>query len=116
MKMDETVYLYKGEVFYFKDSPLKFDESYSYYPDGALVVCRGKIIEAGAYENIKERYPEAFVTDYSGKLLIYQGEFSNIFWGCEKTQSSFFTSPFFISYIPYNQQAVYTTTCLHNTF
>ena len=37
------------------------------------------------------------------------------FWGCEKTQSSFFTSPF-ISYIPYNQQAVYTTTCLHNTF
>ena len=34
---------------------------------------------------------------------------------CEKTQSSFFTSPF-ISYIPYNQQAVYTTTCLHNTF
>lgn len=68
--MDETVYLYKGEVFYFKDSPLKFDESYSYYPDGALVVCRGKIIEAGAYENIKERYPEAFVTDYSGKLLM----------------------------------------------
>ena len=49
--MDETVYLYKGEVFYFKDSPLKFDESYSYYPDGALVVCQGKIIEAGAYEN-----------------------------------------------------------------
>ena len=44
--MDETVYLYKGEVFYFKDSPLKFDESYSYYPDGALVVCRGKIIES----------------------------------------------------------------------
>ena len=37
------------------------------------------------------------------------------FWGCEKTQSSFFTSHF-ISYIPYNQQAVYTTTCLHNTF
>lgn len=28
----------------------------------------------------------------------------------------FFTSPFFISYIPYNQQVVYTTTCLHNTF
>lgn len=68
--MDETVYLYKGEVFYFKDSPLKFDESYSYYPDGALVVYRGKIIEAGAYENIKEHYPEAFVTDYSGKLLM----------------------------------------------
>ncbi len=38
------------------------------------------------------------------------------FLGCEKTQSSFFTSPFFISYIPYNQQVVYTTTCLHNTF
>ena len=37
------------------------------------------------------------------------------FLGMWKTQSSFFTSPF-ISYIPYNQQAVYTTTCLHNTF
>ena len=29
------------------------------------------------------------------ELLIYQGYISNIFWGCEKTQSSFFTSPFF---------------------
>ena len=35
--------------------------------------------------------------------------------GCKKPQPIFFTSPF-ISYIPYNQQAVYTTTCLHNTF
>jgi hypothetical protein len=28
--MDETVYSYTGEVSYFKDSPLKFDESYSF--------------------------------------------------------------------------------------
>jgi len=41
--------------------------------------------------------------------------FEHFLGGGKTNQRGFFNSPFF-SYIPYNQQAVYTTTCLHNTF
>lgn len=68
--MNDTIHLYRGEVFYFKTSPLDSDNSYCYYPDGALAVAGGKVIEANSYKEIKEKYPEALLTDYSGKLLM----------------------------------------------
>lgn len=68
--MNDTIHLYRGEVFYFKTSPLDSDNSYCYYPDGALVVAGGKVIEANSYKEIEEKYPEALLTDYSGKLLM----------------------------------------------
>lgn len=68
--MNEPIYLYRGEVFYFKSSPLESKDCYCYFPDGLLVVSEGKIVEAGAYEDIKDRYPGASLTDYSGKLLM----------------------------------------------
>ena len=68
--MNDPVYLYRGEVFYFKASPLDTDDFYCYFPDGLLVVSQGKIIETGTYQDIKDRYPETSITDYSGKLLM----------------------------------------------
>ena len=68
--MNNTIYLYRGEVFYFKYSPLESKDCYCYFPDGLLVVSEGKIVETGAYEDIKDRYPGASLTDYSGKLLM----------------------------------------------
>lgn len=68
--MNEDIQLYKGEVFYFKASPLDSDNSYCYYPEGALVISEGKVIEAGSYDLLKEKYKSALLTDYSGKLLM----------------------------------------------
>lgn len=68
--MNDSIQIFKGEVFYFKDSPLKREDSYRYYPDGALVVSEGKVMEAGPYDRLKEKYNNAYLTDYSGKLLM----------------------------------------------
>lgn len=68
--MNDTIQLYKGEVFYFKASPLESNDSYCFYPEGALAVSDGKIIEAGPYDALKDKYADARLTDYSGKLLM----------------------------------------------
>lgn len=68
--MKEDIQLYRGEVFYFKASPLENDDSYCYYPEGVLVISAGKVIEAGPYDVLKEKYKDALLTDYSGKLLM----------------------------------------------
>lgn len=68
--MNDQIQIYRGEVFYFKESPLDSDNSYYYYPDGALVISADKVVEAGSFENVSERYPEAVLTDYTGKLLM----------------------------------------------
>lgn len=68
--MNNTIQLFRGEVFYFKYSPLEREDSYCYYPDGALVVLAGKVIETGPYHAIRKRYTDAHLTDYSGKLLM----------------------------------------------
>lgn len=68
--MNGSIQLYRGEVFYFKTSPLESDNSYCYYPEGALAVSEGKVIEAGPYDVLKVKYANARLTDYSGKLLM----------------------------------------------
>lgn len=64
------VQLFRGEIFYFKTSPLERADAYFYYPDGALVVADGKIVEAGPYEQVHTRYPDLPIVDYTGKLIM----------------------------------------------
>lgn len=62
--------LYRGEVFDFIDSPLNKKEAYRYFPDGALVVQDGQIIDCGPFKETKDRYTDFELVDYSGKLLM----------------------------------------------
>ena len=66
--MNDPVYLYRGEVFYFKASPLDTDDFYCYFPDGLLVVSQGKIIEAGTYQYV--HYPQSEMIGMYGKQLL----------------------------------------------
>lgn len=68
--MNDSIQLFRGEVFYFHASPLEQPHCYHYLPDGVLVVLDGYVVETGPYSIVKERYPEARLTDYSGKLLM----------------------------------------------
>lgn len=68
--MNKSIQIYRGEIFYFIASPLERPESYVYYPEGALVVVEGKVLEAAPWHEIAERYPAAEVTDYSGRILM----------------------------------------------
>ena len=62
--------LYRGEVFDFIDSPLNRKDAYRYFPDGALVVREGEIVDCGPFEEIKGRYTDYELVEYSGKLLM----------------------------------------------
>lgn len=64
------VQLFRGEIFYFKTSPLERADAYFYYLDGALIIADGKIVEAGPYEQVHTRYPDLPIVDYTGKLIM----------------------------------------------
>lgn len=66
----EKLILYRGEVFDFMDSPLEREEAYRYFPDGALVVQGGKIVDCGPFQEMDGRYADCERVDYSGKLLM----------------------------------------------
>lgn len=68
--MQDRYHLYKGDVFYFTDSPLEKKDSYTYIPDGALVVADGKVIETGSYASIKAKYASIQETDYCNQLIM----------------------------------------------
>lgn len=68
--MNNNIQLFKGDVFSFRSSPLNTNDSYDYFEDGGLAISDGKVLEAGPFEVLNKHYPEALVTDYSGKLLI----------------------------------------------
>ncbi len=68
MKCD--MQLHRGEVFYFTGPPDKGTDRYAYFPDGALVVSDGIIREAGAYDDISLRYPDAERIDHRGRLIM----------------------------------------------
>ena len=67
---------YRGDILYFTDDPSKASKNssassaYKYYPDGVLYVQNGKIIEAGKYNELKQKYKQAGIIDYSGKLIL----------------------------------------------
>ena len=64
---------YRGQVFYFTDNPVEVKnaaDSYKYYEDGVLYVQDGKILEAGDYASLKNKYGNnVALVDYSGKLI-----------------------------------------------
>lgn len=68
--MQDIYHLYKGDIFYFVDSPIEKRESYRYIPDGGLVVYNGKVVEAGPFSVLKTKYASGQITDYSGQLIM----------------------------------------------
>ena len=68
--MNDTVKLYRGEVFDFTDSPLDRTDAFRYFPDGALVVKEGIIIDCGSFKELEDRYAGCELIDYSGKLIM----------------------------------------------
>lgn len=62
--------LYRGEIFYLTDSPLDKETFYTYIADGALVVSEGYILESGPYSGMWQKYPQAFLHDYSGMIIM----------------------------------------------
>ena len=61
---------YKGDILYFTDNPAKVVGADKYYPNGILYIQDGKVVQAGEYATLKNKYPQAKIVDYSGKLII----------------------------------------------
>ncbi len=68
--MSKGLKLYKGDVFYFTESPMESVRPYHFYEDGALVVKDGKVKKAGRYEGIRAEFPDAELIDYTGRLIM----------------------------------------------
>ncbi|WP_018151965.1 guanine deaminase [Leeia oryzae] len=64
--------LFKADILHFlKDPGLEADPSaWEYIADGALLVTDGKITDIGTAHDLCLRYPNAHVTNYSGKLIM----------------------------------------------
>ncbi len=72
---------YRGRIFYFKDSatlanlPIHKDKQsekdcqYVDILDGVLIVESGKVVEAGSYEDLKNKLTNVKVVDYKGKII-----------------------------------------------
>lgn len=65
-----NIHLYRGEIFDFVDFPANQKEACRYFPDGALVVREGEIVDCGSFEEVKGCYADCLLVDYSGKLLM----------------------------------------------
>lgn len=61
---------YRGKILYFTDNPVKTVSSYKYYPDGVLYIQNGKVVTAGEYASLKNKYNQATIVDYSGKFIV----------------------------------------------
>lgn len=68
--MQNNYHIYKGDIFFFIDSPLTSPHAYIYIMDGALVVEKGYIRETGLYKDLKSKYTDVPETDYSGQLIM----------------------------------------------
>lgn len=61
---------YRGQVFYYTDNPVFVKDAYKFYKDGVLYVQDGKVLEAGDYATLKNKYTgDTTIVDYSGKLI-----------------------------------------------
>ena len=61
---------YRGQVFYFTDDPVFSQNAYQYHKDGVLYVQDGKVLEAGDYSALKNKYKDnTTIVDYSGKFI-----------------------------------------------
>lgn len=61
---------YKGDIFYFTRDPAKSDNFYEYIESGALYVKNGRVFAVGKYDELKNKYQQATIIDYSGRLII----------------------------------------------
>lgn len=68
--MNDTIKLYRGEVFDFTDSPLDRSDAFRYFPDGALVVKEGIIIDCGPFKELESHYAGCERINYSDKLIM----------------------------------------------
>ncbi len=60
---------YKSAVFYFTDNPRFNKNAYHFFPNGVLYVANGKVVEAGDFNELQAKYPQAEIIDYSNKLI-----------------------------------------------
>lgn len=65
-----AIHGYKGNILYFTADPWQQSNAYQYIESGVLYIKDGKVIDVGKYENLKQHYPKAIITDYSGKLIM----------------------------------------------
>ena len=64
----------RGRVLHFLEqpNPVNLEGSYEYIEEGAVVINEGRILEIGNYIEIRVKYPNLEVKDYS-KNLIFPG-------------------------------------------
>ncbi|MCO7227461.1 guanine deaminase [Pleionea sp. CnH1-48] len=68
-----SVTAYRGSILHFLEDPAQsrvLDESYQYIEDGLLVVANGKVKYVGEYQDIAHHYPEHWIKDYRGHLIM----------------------------------------------
>ncbi|CAG9176471.1 guanine deaminase [Cupriavidus pampae] len=66
-----TTRVIRGRILHFLRDPQFHDDGYEYWEDGALLVRGGRIVAAGAYDDLSSRIPaDAELIDYRGKLIV----------------------------------------------
>ena len=62
----------RGDIFDFvTDSAIDSSQPVTrFFPEGALVISEGKVVQIGYYKDIRQKYPEVLCENYSGKLIL----------------------------------------------
>lgn len=70
--MEQAIQIIRGDIFdFFGEETTDAQRPVArYLVDGAFVIREGKIVAIDRYSDIRTAYPEATVTDYSGKLIM----------------------------------------------
>ncbi|BFT30678.1 guanine deaminase [Alteromonas sp. D210916BOD_24] len=62
--------LFRASIAHFPTSTATFEDDIAIYKDGGLVVEDKKIVDVGAYDAIRDRYPLATLNDFTGKWIL----------------------------------------------
>ena len=66
-----SIKLFRASVLHFLSDPdVNGDNAYQFFADGALVVESGHVVELGEARELRGKYADAELVDYSGKLII----------------------------------------------
>jgi len=66
----KTTQGFRASILHFPNKSTCPKQDYQYVEDGLIVTRNGKIEFIGEYKNHINQYPDAFIQDYSGKLLL----------------------------------------------
>lgn len=66
----DVIHGYKGNILYFTQNPAQNSHAYNYIESGILYVQNGKVIDVGKYNELKQKYNQAVITDYADKLIM----------------------------------------------